>query len=351
MEKITVGIDFGHGHQTFGNLGGDGGAVGYLAEEEIINSVGWYIVNKLKNLGYNVVELRPSYASSVSNSLYERYTKADNSNCDVCISLHANAGGGHGVEVFTYNSKNVYNSNVILSNIVNLGFTNRGIKNGNGLAMVRRPSMPAMLIELCFVDSKDDTNLYTNLGAEALANAIVNGLTGSTTDNRANGYKVGWNEDENGWWYAVSEWTFCKSEWKEIDGSWYYFNGNGYAYRNQWALLKNKWYWFNEDCRMAEGSWKQDSDGKYYYLSDNGDMLTNSFVSDKSGNGVLYYVGDDGIMKCGELFTIQDGRQFYAYEDGVVAIGAALIFKDKDGNLKKAIAGIEGEIDSVEIVK
>ena len=170
---MKFGIDLGHG------VGLDRGAVGNIAEETIINEVGTKIISKLKSLGHSVIELRPSSASSVSNSLQQRYNKADYYNVDMCVSIHANAGGGVGTEVFTYNAKEIKQARAVLDNIVGLGFRNRGIKDGSNLAMVKRPKSLAMLIECCFVDSSD-SDKYNSVGSEAIANAIVSGLTGQS---------------------------------------------------------------------------------------------------------------------------------------------------------------------------
>ncbi|MGG7152333.1 N-acetylmuramoyl-L-alanine amidase [Clostridium neonatale] len=183
---MKFGIDLGHG------VGQDRGAVGNIAEETIINAVGNLVICKLKALGHSVVELRPTTANSVNNSLEQRYNKADYYNVDLCVSIHANAGGGKGTEVFTYKAKEVTQARAVLNNLVALGFTNRGIKDGSGLAMVKRPKATAMLIEVCFVDTKSDVDLYNSIGAEKIANAIVNGLTGQsiTIDEKEEGYIV-----------------------------------------------------------------------------------------------------------------------------------------------------------------
>lgn len=172
---MKFGIDLGHGVDP------DRGAVGNIAEETIINEVGVKVISKLKALGHFVIELRPYSASSVSNSLWQRYTKANNNNVDICVSIHANAGGGKGTEVFTYNGREVTQARNVLNNIVSLGFINRGIKDGSGLAMIRNTSSVSMLIEICFVDSSD-SSLYKNIGSEKIANAIVKGLTGQEVD-------------------------------------------------------------------------------------------------------------------------------------------------------------------------
>ena len=94
------------------------------------------------------------------------------------VSIHANAGGGKGTEVFTYKAKEVTQARAVLNNLVALGFSNRGIKDGSGLAMVKRPKATAMLIEVCFVDTQSDVDLYNSIRVEKIANAIVSGIVG-----------------------------------------------------------------------------------------------------------------------------------------------------------------------------
>ena len=170
---MKFGIDLGHG------VGPDRGAVGNIAEETIINAVGKLVISKLKSLGHSVVELRPESAVSVQDSLQQRYSKADYYNVDMCVSIHANAGGGQGTEIFTYKGNEVKQARDVLNKIVALGFRNRGIKDGSNLAMIRNTSSTSMLIEICFVDSEDST-LYGKIGSEKIADAIVEGLTGQS---------------------------------------------------------------------------------------------------------------------------------------------------------------------------
>jgi len=182
---MKIAIDFGHG------VGSDRGAVGFIAEETIINSVGTLVVNKLNVLGHTVIEVRPTSASSVGDSLSQRCQKADNNSVDLFVSLHSNAGCGVGTEVFTYNAKEVPEARAVLNNIVALGFTNRGIKDGSSLYVVKHPKATAMLIEVCFVDTQSDVDKYNSIGSEAIANAIVNGLIGQTVSTSSGkGYVV-----------------------------------------------------------------------------------------------------------------------------------------------------------------
>ena len=175
---MKIGIDLGHGCAY------DGGAVGLIKEEEIINTVGNKVITKLRTLGHNVIECRPSTASSTSNSLNKRCSAANNNNVELFVSIHANAGGGVGTEIYTYNAKQHSYAVNVLNNICSLGFRNRGIKSGNNLAVINGTSMEAMLIEICFVDTQSDVDLYRN-NIENIADAIVKGLVGTTITTQA----------------------------------------------------------------------------------------------------------------------------------------------------------------------
>ena len=56
-------------------------------------------------------------------------------------------------------------------------------------------------------------------------------------------YQIGWNNDQNGWWYADTANTYLKSCWQVINGHKYYFNEDGYALTN-WHEIGGKWYYF-----------------------------------------------------------------------------------------------------------
>lgn len=172
---MRIAIDLGHGVAT------DRGASSkYITEEEIIDNVGGLVINKLRALGHNVIEVRPSQATSVSNSLLQRVQKANSNDIDIYVSIHANAGGGKGCEVYTYQAREVEQARNVLNNLCSLGFTNRGIK-GSNLFVINHTTATAMLIEICFIDTQSDVELYKSIGNDKIANAIVKGLVGETS--------------------------------------------------------------------------------------------------------------------------------------------------------------------------
>lgn len=86
-----------------------------------------------------------------------------------------------GTEVLVYNSSSKSNSIAknICAEIAKLGFKNRGVKYRTDLYVLNHTSIVksnALLIECCFLDDKDDVNLYN---AKKMAQAIVLGILNS----------------------------------------------------------------------------------------------------------------------------------------------------------------------------
>ncbi|ARC84550.1 N-acetylmuramoyl-L-alanine amidase family protein [Clostridium argentinense CDC 2741] len=182
---MKIGIDYGHTLRGY-----DTGAVGNgLKEQDITREVGKIVTSKLRILGHTVIECAIDSANSVNESLSYRVNTANSNNADLFISIHVNAGGGQGTEIYTYNNDIFTEAQKTLNNIAALGFNNRGIKDGSNLYVIRNTKAKAMLIELFFIDSID-VELYKKVGAERLANAIVKGITGKAMANNGNWYSL-----------------------------------------------------------------------------------------------------------------------------------------------------------------
>jgi len=168
---MKFGIDIGH------NCPYDTGAVGIKSEDELNKEVGTKVIEKLSILGHTVINCTPATASSLNESLKYRVTTANNNNVNLYVSIHFNAGGGTGTEIYSYGlSGTGFNyAQKVLKEIVALGYTNRGVKDGSSLYVIKNTIAPSILIECAFVDSEADMNRYNG---EYMANAIVKGLTG-----------------------------------------------------------------------------------------------------------------------------------------------------------------------------
>lgn len=173
---MKYGIDIGHNCPPV-----DTGAVGIRKEDELNKEVGALVIEKLKVLKHEVVYCTPSYASSLSNSLYRRINKANEEKVDFYVSIHFNAGGGRGTEVFAISKASREIAKRVVDEIATLGYVNRGVKDGSWLYVLKNTKMPAILIEGGFVDSKEDMEKYD---VEKMANAIVKGLIGSSVNEK-----------------------------------------------------------------------------------------------------------------------------------------------------------------------
>ncbi|AFZ02832.1 N-acetylmuramoyl-L-alanine amidase [Calothrix sp. PCC 6303] len=168
---MRYGIDIGH------NCPPDTGARGIKFEDNLTLDVGNRVISKLRALGHEVIECKPSRASTVKDSLTARCARANSSKVETYVSIHFNAFNrqANGTEIFAVGEKGRKIAKNVLDEFVRLGFFNRGVKNGSHLFVLRNTEMTAILVECCFIDSQKDMKLYN---PENSANAIVKGLTG-----------------------------------------------------------------------------------------------------------------------------------------------------------------------------
>ena len=155
------------------------GACGLLNESTEDRRIKNIVIKLLEEQGHTVYDCTCDNGTSQGDVLNKIVAKCNAHTVDLDVSIHLNAGGGHGTEVLVYDlSKNspVTTAENIASAISNLGFTNRGIKTRPELTVLCKTKAPALLIECCFVDSQIDYNIYN---AESMAKAIVFGITGS----------------------------------------------------------------------------------------------------------------------------------------------------------------------------
>lgn len=175
-DQMKIALDIGH------NCYPDTGA-SYIGDENtMVVDVGKRVVSKLQALGYQVIVVTPTACSSVSDSLWQRVNKANNSGADLYVSLHENAGGGRGTEIWISSESGRSIAENVLKEIVSLGFANRGVKvqgiDGHHLYVLNNTTMTSLLIEGCFVDSQEDMNRFN---PESMATAIVKGITGKAS--------------------------------------------------------------------------------------------------------------------------------------------------------------------------
>ena len=178
---MIIGVDKGHTVQN----GGVCGACGLLKESVENRPVGDKVIQKLRALGHTVIDCSCNSASNVDEQLAAIVKKANAQKLDLFLSLHLNAGGGTGAEIYTTNTSGAkQEAKKLIDTYCNrTGFRNRGHKYKE-LYVLRHTNAPAMLLEMCFVDTENDFNRWNNLGAETIANVIVEGITGQVVQEK-----------------------------------------------------------------------------------------------------------------------------------------------------------------------
>ena len=180
MEKIRK-VTVHAGHNPSGKIAC--GASDLLDESTQARYIAKKVIKLLKKNGIKAVNCTVNNGTNQGDVLHKICAKCNSvSDADLHISIHFNAGRDDrkgdgktgGTEVLL--TENISDKGDIAKRICNqmakLGFTNRGVKINRNLYFLNHTKAPAILIETCFVDDKDDYMLYTS-DRDAVAEAIV----------------------------------------------------------------------------------------------------------------------------------------------------------------------------------
>ncbi len=196
--NFVIAIDPGHG-------GYDSGATGNGAKEADLT---WKIANvcAAELSAYAGVSVYMTRSQNECPTIKERVERAANANADVIVSVHINAGGGRGAEVWVpYNSSyntSLYGEGVALGSAIEnqltaLGLNNRGVnvrpitEHGSYdypdgsygdyygiIRYARQRGFVGIIVEHAFIDNAADFNQYLSSDAklQALGLADANGI-------------------------------------------------------------------------------------------------------------------------------------------------------------------------------
>ncbi len=160
------------------------GAIGFIRESTEARRVKDAVVGMLRQLGHTVYDCTVDDAAGVSDNLRQIIAKCNAHEVDLDVSIHFNSGARDasgngrttGTEVFVYSPSSAARTDaeIVCRAIAQLGFQKRGVKYSTGLYVLKHTKAPAMLVECCFVDDRDDVQLYD---CQKMAEAIVYGIT------------------------------------------------------------------------------------------------------------------------------------------------------------------------------
>lgn len=153
------------------------GASGYLDEVTEDRKVKDAVIKYLRAAGHTVYDCTDDAGTTQSKNLANIVAKCNaHSGITLDISIHLNAGGGTGCEVYYTSSKGkTYAGKVSAAVASALGIKDRGAKESDTLYVLNHTTAPAILVECCFVDSKTDKSKWN---ADKCAKAIVEAVTG-----------------------------------------------------------------------------------------------------------------------------------------------------------------------------
>lgn len=220
------------------------GANGYLCETKEAREVKNKVISLLQKQGHTVYDCTDETGKTVLQNLINIVNKCNSHIVDLDISIHFNAFNtrAYGVEVYEYDNSTTEISTKICEKITELGFKNRGVKDGSELYVLKNTISKAILIECCFCDNKDDSVIYD---AYRMAKAIVEGI-------------LNINIKEDNLYRIRKTWSNAASQigaYKNIDNAiemckegYYVFNcegevvykGNLYRIRKSWSDSKSQ---------------------------------------------------------------------------------------------------------------
>lgn len=161
------------------------GASGYLDEYECDRAYVAKLIPALRAAGHTVVNCSNEKPDQ-NSELAEEVRLANASDADLFVAVHFNAGGGTGTEAFTYSGASEAGlaagvAHRLSGNVsAALGIRNRGRKTAN-FYVLRKTSMPAVLLEVCFVDSETDHKAWKATSWDALTEAFVKAIGGESS--------------------------------------------------------------------------------------------------------------------------------------------------------------------------
>lgn len=161
-----------------GHGGSDPGACAFGLKEKDINLNTMLACKEV--LEQHGVAVVCSRLKDENDSVGQEVREANASGADLCVSFHANAGGGDGFEAFC-NPNNIVAmrlSRLAEKYVKQLGQNSRGVKNGMHLYFIRNTAATAVLFESFFVDNDADNNIGDTIAEQkkfgvAYAKAIL----------------------------------------------------------------------------------------------------------------------------------------------------------------------------------
>lgn len=210
------------------------GAADLLDESRENRLVKGELINYLRQYGNTAYDCTEDNGKNQRDVLEKIVKKCNAHTVDFDFSLHLNSGrnddtgdgrpGGVECHISADNKGKKAVAERILSKMEGIGFRRHGsgIVIRNDLYVLNHTKAPAILIEICFVDDRDDYNHYMKVGYKTVARAITEGIMNKTIP----------GETKDG-----------LANQAAADGNWYYYRNNQVA-ADYTGLAQNEYGWW-----------------------------------------------------------------------------------------------------------
>ena len=172
---MRIVIDMGHTPTS-------PGASGHIDELYCDREAGKRIIAELERRGHVVFNSTPPDWMAYPDEVNQRCSYTNSLwGIDLFVSLHLNAGGGHGTEVLYYAGDwkgHQYAARISANVAKALKLPDRGPKPNDWVGVICNTNPTAVLIEFCFVDTWDDAHAWWAGPWDDLVAAVCDGIEG-----------------------------------------------------------------------------------------------------------------------------------------------------------------------------
>lgn len=253
------------------------GAVGLLDESKENRLIVAEMIDILKSNGWTVYNDTVDNGSNQNDVLNKIVTKCNSHSVSFVFSIHLNSGrndypgdsriGGFEVWVNAMNKGKPEMAERIRTNMRGLGFTDRGTKISKNLKVLNKTNAPALLLEICFVDDRDDYDLYQSVGYKAIGKAIAYAIMNKPMQE-----------------VEMNKVTGRVADQAAADGNWYYYENGQIVNKTTVAPNENGW-WFVRDGKVdfTYTGIAQNENGWWRIVNGKVDFNCNSVESNEYG--------------------------------------------------------------------
>lgn len=177
---MKIAVRGGHNFQAKG-------ASGIIDETTENRKVYKALIKYLDKIGHNVIDVTPGDCD-VNTDLYLGVQKAEDNDVDLFISIHFDKAydiyeGALGTGTWIYGTggkAEEYAKKIVDKVSSGTGFKNRGVKVNSKLYELRKTSMPAVIVEVCFCEATEDVRIYKEKGPDFIGKLIAEAIDGNS---------------------------------------------------------------------------------------------------------------------------------------------------------------------------